>query len=416
MGALAVAPRGCSKRSPAGEKRPDGPIRIVFKHQPLGSDTTPFRKLMADFERAHPGTVVDAQLLPAAPGAVQQYYLTALEGRTRDFDVFVIDVIWAAEFARAGWIAELSQAFPEATLRRDFLPGAADAALTGGRTAAVPWYVDVGVLYRRTDWAPTAPMTYDELLGVAGRARHAGGPKYGYLFQGLQSEGLVCNAYEVIWGYGGATMKDGRLLLDTHEARMALEYLRGLLVARVSPPSVTSMAEEESRQVFQAGDAVFMRNWPYAYPLAQEPSSKVRGRVAVSALPTLHGQPGHGTLGGFLIALNAHTPGWKLDAAHRFIAHVTSPAANLMLAVDYGRNPARRMTYLDPRVLHGAATIRALLPVVEQARPRPVTPYYPMIADTLAAEFSAALTGIRSPAEALRRAQAHADHLMEELT
>ena len=44
--------------------------------------------------------------------------------------------------------------------------------------------------------------------------------------------------------------------------------------------------------------------------------------------------------------------------------------------------------------------------------PRPATPYYAMIADTLQAEFSAAISGIRSPAAALHRAQALANHIM----
>jgi multiple sugar transport system substrate-binding protein len=70
--------------------------------------------------------------------------------------------------------------------------------------------------------------------------------------------------------------------------------------------------------------------------------------------------------------------------------------------------------YRDPRLLAGAPAIAGLLPLVERAEPRPVTAYYPMFGGTLAAEFSAAVTGVRSPAEALRRAQAEVDHLMRE--
>lgn len=236
----------------------------------------------------------------------------------------------------------------------------------------------------------------------------------GYLWQGLQSEALLCNVYEAIWGHGGATMHGARILLDTPEARAALGYLRALTTCGISPASVASMAEEESRRVFQSGGAVFLRNWPYAWAEAESPGSPVRGRVGLSALPTVDGAIGRGALGGFQIALNAHTPAWKVDAAHRFMAHLTSAEANLAIALAYGRNPPRAAVYRDPRLLAGAPAIAGLLPLVERAEPRPVTAYYPLINGTLAAEFSAAITGVRTPAEALRRAQAEVDHLMRE--
>ncbi len=391
--------------------RPPGPVRIVFKHQPLWGDPAPFRALLAAFERAEGGALVVAEPLPSSSDVVHQFFLTALEGGARDFDVLIADTVWVAELARAGWIADLSAAFPPDVLRRDFLPGAADAAIVEGRTWAVPWYVDTGILYRRTDLAPDAPATYEDLRRSALRSKATGLVQHGYVWQGRQYEGLVCNALEAIWGHGGPTSSGGRVVIDSPEARAALEMLRGFLTSGVSPPSVTSQAEEESRRVFQEGRAAFMRNWPYAYLEAQREGSPIRGKVAISALPTTSGAPGHGALGGYLLALNARSPAYKRELALRFIAHLTSAEANVVLALDYGRNPPRRAPYDDPRIATRAPLIAALRPIVENARPRPVTPYYPLISDTLQAELSAAITGIRAPAEALRRAQALVDHL-----
>ena len=80
-----------------------------------------------------------------------------------------------------------------------------------------------------------------------------------------------------------------------------------------------------------------------------------------------------------------------------------------MLALAYGRNPARRASYDDARLRERAPFIAGLLPFVERARARPVTPYYMLVADALQGELSAAVSGLRTPAEALRRAQAQAD-------
>src|SRR6185437_16513428 len=175
--------------------------------------------------------------------------------------------------------------------------------VTQGGTFAVPWYADVGVFYYRTDLVPHAPRTFAELISQAravGRQRS----EHGYVWQGLQSEALVCNAYETIWGFGGVPSSPEHVSLDTPPAREALELMRTLLVSGISPPSVTSMAEEETRRVFQAGAAVVMRNWPYAFALLNGPGSPVRGHVGVAPPPTLDRRPGHGAVGGDQPVLN----------------------------------------------------------------------------------------------------------------
>lgn len=412
--ALAAAPlAACGSGATDGraEARPPGPLRLVFKQQPLWGDPAPFRALVAEFERELGDVEVITELLPNASDVVHQFFLTALEGGARDFDVLIADTVWVAELARAGWIADLSDRFPPDLLRRDFLPGAAEAAIVEDRARAIPWYVDAGVLYRRTDLAPDAPRTFEDLERAALASKRAARVEHGYVWQGRQYEGLVCNVYETIWGHGGGTMSGDRVLLDTPEAREALEWLRGLLARGASPSSVTSQAEEESRRVFQEGRAAFMRNWPYAYREAQREGSPVRGRVAISPLPTRSGEPGHGALGGYLLAINERSPAYKREAALRFVAHLTSADAGVTMALAYGRNPPRRAPYDDPRLTTGAPQIASLRPVVEAARPRPVTPYYSMISDALQSELSAAITGIRAPAEALRRAQALVDHI-----
>jgi multiple sugar transport system substrate-binding protein len=160
LSALAMlAFAGCGRPAGGddGVTRPPGKLRIVFKHQPLWGDPTAFRELLAAFERESGDVEIATEPLPNASDVVHQFFLTALEGGARDFDVFVVDVVWVSELSRAGWIADLSAAFPPEALRRDFLAGAAEAAIVEGRTCAVPWYVDTGVLYRRTDLVPEAP-------------------------------------------------------------------------------------------------------------------------------------------------------------------------------------------------------------------------------------------------------------------
>jgi multiple sugar transport system substrate-binding protein len=429
LSASAVLGSACRKSTEAGagakrQTRGEGKPRVVLKHQPFWGDPEPFRAILQAFERDQGDVEVRTEALPNDADLAHQFFLTSLEGGADDFDVFLVDTVWVAEFARAGWLVDLSATFPAAQLRAERLPGAAAAALVGERTWAVPFYVDVGLLYRRRDWFPDPPKTFEQLVEMSLAAVRGQRAPHGFVWQGRQYEGLVCNVCEAIWGHAAprsagdagtasGLVRDGRLLLDTPEAAEALGYLRGLITSGASPRTVTSQGEEESRRVFQSGQAAFMRNWPYAFAEAQKTGSPVRDRVALSALPTRSGEPGHGTLGGYLLAVNAHASPRQRALGTALVAHLTSPETSRTLAIAYGRSPSHRAIYDDPAFAREAPFLASLEPIVRNARPRPVTPYYAMISDVVQGEFSAAVVGLRSPREALQRAQTLVDHLMD---
>lgn len=388
------------------EREDANPKRIVWRNQPMWADPAPFHAFVGEFER-DAGLEVRLEAIPSESGVAHQFFLTALEGGDTSFDVLLVDVVWAPELARGGWIADLSEWFPPEKIRAEFLPGPAEAVVVGDRTFAVPWFADVGIMYRRTDLAPEAPRTFAQLREMA-----TGHDIAGYTWQGKQYEGLVCNAFEVIWGHGGRTMDErGRVLLDTPEARDALTWMRSLIEDGISPQSVASSREEESRRVFHAGRSVFHRNWPYAWSRANHADSPIRGKVAVSPLPTLTGEPGSGCLGGWQLAVNANVSPARREAAARFIAHLTSDAGTFLLASKFSQLPPRRAVYDDPQLAIDAPFIASLREAIFRARPRPVTPYYNLLADALQSELSAAVSGLRKPADALRRAQRQIDRI-----
>ena len=394
----------CSRAREAG-----GAVTIVLQHQPLWGDPAPFHAFLDRFRAQNPGIVLRTQTLPNASDIAREMLVTALEGGSGDFDVFPIDVIWAPEFARAGWLADLSDAFPLQRLREEFLAGPVEAVAPEGRTWAVPWFLDVGLLYWRTDLMPRAPRTYADLRDFARAAMQRG--VEGYLWQGRQSEGLNCNVFEAVWGHGGELVAQGRIALDTPQARAALGWLRETIESGISPRSVIASGEEETRRAFQDGRAAFMRNWPYAWALLQAEGSPVRGKVGFAALPGEGGAPGPGALGGWQLAVNAHVSRERREAAIRLVRFLTSEEAAVELALHYSRIPARRAAYDDQRVRAQAPFIAALLPMALAARARPPTPFYALASDTIQGELSAAITGLRPPGDALLRAQRIVEHL-----
>lgn len=147
------------------------------------------------------------------------------------------------------------------------------------------------MLYYRTDLLQKygyqrPPQTWTELDQMATRIqageRQAGNRDFwGFVFQGKAYEGLTCDALEWIFSMGGGRIiePDGRITINNPQAIAALNMVRSW-VGRISPPGVTSYAEEEARNAFQSGNAAFMRNWPYAYSLGQSKVALCAARLA----------------------------------------------------------------------------------------------------------------------------------------
>src|SRR5690606_3303926 len=168
LAAAALLLGGCGGTEPP----PDAPgaRTIVFKHAKLFGDPAAFDALLRDFERQHAGIRVRAEALPSASDEQHQFYVINLRGGATDFDVLALDVIWIAEFARAGWIADVTDLLPAAE-QGGLFAAALDAARFEDRLYAIPWFVDAGLLYYRKDLLAhhgfSPPSTWDELAAAA---------------------------------------------------------------------------------------------------------------------------------------------------------------------------------------------------------------------------------------------------------
>ena len=384
---LALALAGCADREPAPG------VRLVFRHSRMPGERDPLPALLREFERRHPGIVVVHEPLPWTADVQHQFFVINLEGRSAGFDVLMLDVIWIAEFARAGWLLDLTDRWP-AGERREHFASMVEAATLRDRLWAVPWVMNVGLLYYRADLLArhrlAPPTSYAALADQAAALMRAADDRRlgGFLWQGKQYEGLVVNALEALWGEGTDLVgRDGRLLPDPGRAAAALAFRRALLTGGLSPPLVTAADEELTRREFGAGRAVFLRNWPYARALFEAADSPVRGRVGIAPLP------GGGALGGAHLAIHARTR--HPEAAWALVRHLASPASQRAIAAAVGLHPTRPELLEDP-------TLRAIF---AGARPRPVTPWYQTLSATLQPELSAAILGLKPAPEALADAE-----------
>lgn len=392
------------------------PVTLVFKHAKHPRYAF-LSRLIRDFEAEHPGVRVREEILPASTDEQHQFYVINLAAEAADFDVLDMDIIWVPEFARAGWLVDLTPHIPAQELAQ-LNPSALAADWLGGRLFAVPWFVDAGVLYYRQDllekYGFQAPRTYPELLEQARYilAHEQQGSLQGFIWQGMQYEGLVCVALEFIRGNGGDVLGPGaRVALTEPPTLEALTFMAELIrPSGVTPPLVTTLNEEGARYVFQSGRALFMRNWPYAWGLLNQPESPVAGRVGMTTVPHFPGHTSAPTLGGFHLGVNAYSA--HPQEAMAFVRFMMSEPAQKDIILNVGVLAAHREVYRDPQVQAALPFLEALLPSLEQVEPRPVTPYYLMISQILQPELSAVVTGIRSPEQAMELAEQQIEHLL----
>lgn len=386
-----------------GGPHPGGQTVTTFPGSAVGIERELLERQVARFMELNPGIRVVLQPTPDDATQRHQIYVQRLNARANDPDVLQMDVVWTPEFAAAGWLLPLDSYGPETG---EFFPATIEANSWNGRLYALPWFVDVGMLYWRTDLLERAPATLDELVAAARGAMEApGGPPRGIVWQGARYEGLVTVFLEILGAYGGEIMDaDGRVRVDEPAAVRALTHLRDQVHRwGIAPEAVLTWHEEETRFAFQNGTSVFMRNWPYAYTLVNGGDSRVAGRVGVAPMPAAPGGRPTATLGGAQLAVNPNSD--APEAAYALIRFLTSPEQMLERARLNGQFPARPALYDDPRLAEAlpipAAEARR---IIEAARPRPVTPIYTQLSEILQIHLHRALVRRAEPAAALRAA------------
>lgn len=340
---------------------------------------------------------------PSGTGDILTIYDNTLRARSGSIDVMSIDVVYPAEFASNGWTVDLTSKWP-ASDRANYLPGPIKSCTYNGQIVAAPMRTDLGVLYYRTDIVSTAPNTFDELVAAA--KSNASKAKYGFVWQGSQYEGLVCDFSEVLHGYGGDVLdptNSKKVIVNSPEGVAALTEMVSW-VGTISPVSITTFTEEPCRQAFQNGDAIFMRNWPYAYSLGNASGSKVAGKFDIHALPYGgSGTVGHSTVGGWNMAINAFSK--NPDAAWSFIKYMLGPDAQKVLAIKGSFTPALQSVYSDSEVQQKQPLFTKLQPILQNSLPRPVSPVYPDLSNIIQNHVHQALTKQATPADALSALQ-----------
>ena len=364
-----------------------------------GKDTSgALTEAIKRFNKEHEadGIKVVKRELAADATEVRNQFIQRAQAKSDECDVLQSDIIWTAEFAQQGWIMDLSD---YAEPRKDeFIESTLSSYDYDGKLWGLPQVTGAGLLYRRTDQVEDAPQSWQQLY-------EEGAANDGFAYQGAPYEGLTCNFVELSSAAGGTILsEDGKKAeFDSPENLEALQLMVDGMKSGGAVKASRTFMEEPARMAFEAGKATFMRNWSYAYALDLK-AKELKGKLAVTPLPSFEGGGKGGVLGGNGPVLSAYSKNPK--GALLFIDHITSPETLELNMSKFSLPSVLNATYDAPAVKKAVPYAAQLKAAIESAKARPVSPVYPQISQAVYNNVNAALSGQTSPEAALKQGQA----------
>lgn len=385
---------GTTSGSDAASQGLDGRGPITYVQGKDNSNVV--RPLIDKWNAAHPDQKVTFKEQTDQADQQHDDLVQHFQAKDPGYDVASVDVVWTAEFAAKGWLQPLKDKMALDTSA--MLKPTVDAASYKGTLYAAPESSDGGILYYRKDLVPTPPKTWDEMMSMCSIAKTNNIGCYSGQFK--KYEGLTVNASEAINSAGGAVLdENGKPNLLTAEAKAGMANLTKAYADGEIPKEAITFQEEESRQAFQDGKLLFLRNWPYVYNLATtEGSSKVKDVLGMTALPGKAG-PGASSLGGHSAAISVYSK--NKATAVDFLKFLTTEETQKFFATQGSLAPVLGKLYDDKDLVAKLPYLPVLKTSIENAVPRPVTPFYPAVTKAIQENAYSAIKGEKTVDAAL---------------
>lgn len=337
------------------------------------------RSQLDKFEAATGNKVTIVPMPSSTTDQFGQYKLWLAAGNA-DIDVYQTDVIWAPQLADQ--FLDLTDAAKD--IVKDHFASIIESQTANGKLVAIPAFTDAPALFYRKDllekYGEKVPTTWAELSATAkkiqdGERAAGNADMQGFVFQGNAYEGLTCDALEWVKSYGGGQIieADGSISINNPQAAAALENAKSW-IGTIAPQGVLSYQEEESRGVWQLGNSVFMRNWPYAYALGNGDDSAVKGKFDVAPLPMGEGADARSaaTLGGWNVAVSKYSR--NPDEAIKLALYLGSTEVQKERAINQSNLPTIEALYDDADVLKASPFMANWKAIFQNAVPRPSAP------------------------------------------
>ncbi len=356
---------------PAEEPAPAEKTKLKFAVQ--ADSTKALEEIVKAFNEKSEKYEVEAIIMTNDSGQMHDQLLNSLSAKSDEYDVISMDVVWAGEFAAAGYLEPVDEFLMENNwLPTDFNKGSMDSGKYKGKTYVLPYFPDLGFLYVRKDIVSEEDLaklqsgdyTYADLLEMAKKYQGEKETRYGYVYQSKQYEGLVCNLNE----FTGNWSKLGE----------GLETMKAFMDAGVLPDDILTYDEGSTHTAFINGESVFARNWPYMNGMIAAGDQVVKSdQVDYAPLPD------GGTVGGWILGIN--TASANKEGALEFLGFISGPEGQKINATVGGYLPGfnKLLEDADVQASNALLTNPGFKKALEKTIARPVVPNYAEVSDLI---------------------------------
>ena len=415
---LVIGIAGCA------QPEAEGPATVhVLAMEQAGPTVEEMDSIVAEFNESNPN--VEVVIDYVSYDALHDKITTAMASSPPAYDVFLVDDIWYSEFADKGYIFNVSDKITQ-EMKDGIFEAAWDIPTVEGEVYGMPWLLDEKYFFYNEKLLNEAgfsdpPKTWEEMMDQAAVIKEKGIAEYPIVWSWGQYEAAICDWVTLLEGNGGKLVDEaGNPMFNDEIGVETLTWMLQTIDDGITNPASVSYVEEDVRNVFSQGKAVFALNWLYMYDLVNlnEEESQVTGEIKMALIPAFSdGGIESATLDGSMGFSVADSSPAK-EAAWSYIEYLTSEdvqnrySAHLLPIWQTsfeGEAGEQLMSYSESN----AVTVPMFKEQFPYSSVRPKVPFYPEASKALQLALQEALTGQKTPEQALNDAAAKWTELMK---
>ncbi len=388
-----VVDPGTDVETPETPETPEPSEDKVMLNFAVQADSTPaLDKIIEAFNNKSEKYEVKATIMTNDSGQMHDQLLNSLSAKSGEYDLISMDVVWAGEFAAAGYLQTIDQLLMTNNWKpTDFNAGSMDSGKYKGKNYVLPYFPDLGFIYFRSDIVSeedaaklkSGDYTFDEFIAMGEKYKGEEGTKYAYAYQSKQYEGLTVNINE--FSSNWTNIEGG------------LKYMKEMMDKGLTPEDILNYTGMETANAFLNGETVFARNWPYVNGMLQTGEHDVKiEQVDYAPLP------GGGSVGGWILGINANSN--NLEGAEEFLSFISGPEGQKINAIEGSYLPGYNALLEDQEVLDSnkLLTNEGFQNALSTTISRPVVPNYSEVSDKIQISTHEFLSGNGSLEDAVK--------------
>ncbi|MFC7360665.1 extracellular solute-binding protein [Nocardioides astragali] len=333
---------------------------------------------------------ITTQVLPQDASQQRIQLARRLAAKDPAIDLMSLDPPFTAEFADAGFLADVPQDAISQLEEQGTFQGAIEAATWEDELVVFPFWSNTQVLWYRKSFVEKAgidmsqPVTWDQIIDVASE----NGGKIGV--QANKYEGYVVWINALVESAGGTLLEnaeqgvDADLTIAEEPGTVAAGIIEKLASSEAAPSDLSVSNEGTAGSTFGSDQGSFLVNWTYIWHNYDETAPEVAEDIGYTRYPqAVEGEDSRPPYGGIGIGVSAYSD--DKDLALEAAACLVEPEQQGKNAEMTGNMPASTAGYEYPALaeLYPEDLLALFQESVDASAPRTVTPYWSDVSSSI---------------------------------